>query len=135
MKYDIHVVDAYKFRNKFVHIYKKRVFLYTCKRSKSLQWIYWEEIIMNIRSCFLTDLNTPVQVRVCVGWATMLLCSCRKSFATTFYIQCVGDGTRLLMKLLTKYVTVRVLYSVQNVSNLEIGHFFFYSSNTAQPCL
>ena len=36
MKYDVDVVDAYKFRNKFVHIYKKQsVFLYTCKRGFS----------------------------------------------------------------------------------------------------
>jgi hypothetical protein len=54
----------------------------------------------------------------------MLLCSCRKSLATTFYVQCVGEGKRLLMKLLTKYVTVRVLCSAENVSNLEIGNFF-----------
>jgi len=66
MKYDVDVVDPYKFRNKFVHIYiKQSIFLYTCKRGKSLQWI-WQEIIKNIRSCFLTDLNTSVQVRVCV---------------------------------------------------------------------
>lgn len=66
MKYDVDVVYAYKFRNKFVHIYKKQsVFLYTCKRGKSLQWI-WQEIIKHIRSYFLTDLNTSVQVRVCV---------------------------------------------------------------------
>jgi hypothetical protein len=32
-------------------------------------------------------------------------------------MQCVGEGTRLLMKMLTKYV--RVLYSVENVSNLK----------------
>jgi len=54
----------------------------------------------------------------------MLLCGCRISLVTTFYMQCVGKGTRLLMKLLMKYVTVTVLYSVENVSNLEIGHFF-----------
>jgi len=52
----------------------------------------------------------------------MLLCSCRKSLATTFYMQCVGEGTRLLMKLLN--VTVIVLYSIENVSNLEIGLSF-----------
>jgi len=65
----------------------------------------------------------------------MLLCSCRKSLATTFYMQCAGEGTRLLMKLLIKYVTVIVLYSIENVSNLEIGLFFFHSSHTAQPYL
>jgi len=56
----------------------------------------------------------------------MLLCSCRKSLAATFYMQCVGKGTSTLIKLLTKYVTLIVLYSVENVSNLQIGHFFFF---------
>jgi hypothetical protein len=67
-------------------------------------------------------------------WETMLLCSCRKSLATTFYTQCVGEGTRLLMKMLMKYVRVRVLYSVENFSNLEIGSFFNLS-HMAQLCL
>jgi len=35
------------------------------------------------------------------------------------------------MKLLTKYVAVRVLYSDENASNLEIGHFFLLIAHGA----
>jgi hypothetical protein len=41
MEFDVHVVYAYKLRNKSAGIYNKQcVFLYMCKRGKSLQWIY-----------------------------------------------------------------------------------------------
>jgi len=35
MKYDVHVVDAYKLRNKFVHIYKNNVSSCTYARGVS----------------------------------------------------------------------------------------------------
>jgi hypothetical protein len=57
-------------------------------------------------------------------WQPRCYGSCRKSLATAFYMQCVGEGTRLLMRIVTKHVTVKVLYCVENVSNLGIDCFF-----------
>ena len=78
MKFDVHIVDAYKLRNKFVHIYNN---VSSCTHARRVSNFSGstEEIIKNIRYCFLTDLNTSVQVQVSVKfWATILLLQLQK---------------------------------------------------------